>query len=156
MEEGENHKRMRERVRCILEEEGFETGDEVPLYIKYQKPLSDNRVSEADILAIKRGQILLIEVEDTEDPSPKLLIGDVATTNLASECRFKGEPLRLSNVGLFIVTREFKKNSRKEPQLSLIMKHLKLGDGCLTDFYVCPIRKFEEKLKKELTEAKNR
>lgn len=150
MVEGETHRRLRKKVLRILRKKKFETRNEVPLYIRYQEPFSVHHISDADIVAKKGERILLIEVEGTKNPSPKLVIGDVVTTNLARECRFKREPLRLSNVRLFIVTREFTAKSRKESQLSLIKKHLKLGEGCLKDFDICPIGKFGEKLEREL------
>jgi len=136
---------MREEVLSVLGDD-FETMREVPLYVKYQKPFSENRISKADIVAKKGNQILVVEVEATEDPSPKLVIADIMTTNLATECVFRKKPIRLSNVWLFIVAREFKDKSIKRRQLLRIKNHLKLGKGCLRDFDVCPIGGFKEKL----------
>lgn len=147
MAEGKAHRQIREEVLRILIKKGFESENEVPLYIRYQEPFSARHISNADIFAKKEDQTLVVEVEDTESPSPKLIIGDVATTNLATECRFKGKPLLLNDVRLFIVTRGFKEKSKKEHQLSIIWEHLKLGDGCLKDFEICPIGRFEEELK---------
>lgn len=153
MAEGEKHKQKVEKITQPLEKKGFEVNTEIYLYIEYERPFSAHRISICDILAKREDKTLLVEIEDKEDPSPKLILGDVCTTNLASEYVVDDnddEPIPISDAKLLVITRKLKEKSKKEEQFSNIKECLELQKGCLEDYEIVPFDNFEETLQESI------
>lgn len=135
MAEGKWHKKVRlERIEKYSKE-GYEVksshgNGKISLYLG--KPCRSTFLSDADIVLLKNGKIMIIE-EIQSTCSPKQAAGIVTATDLCDTCKVDKKLYDLSNIKLVITYKKQKEKSKKPEQLQLINDNLKL-DGCLSSF----------------------
>jgi len=151
MAEGETHQRIRNNLKTALssfELKSSHCGEgRINLYhLKSgEKPEPKNWLSDVDLVLLSNGAIkILIEIKD-KDITPKVILGIIEATDLATKCVVgKEEPKEVKDATLFIVvnsealkgsgTRE----SQKPDQLELIgeLMEKRLGNGCLKNLEI--------------------
>jgi len=152
---------MRENLKKALGKNGFklksshEKGGRINLY--YGKPAPENWLSAVDLVLLSNGAVKnLIEIKD-KDITPKVILGTIEATDLASKCAVgKEEPKEVKGATLFIVVNSRalrgsgKRKSHKPDQLKLIRGLMKkrLGKGCLTNLEIFEFDQNEKDFKK--------
>ena len=161
--EGETHQRMRENLKEALggfkPKSSHEKDGRINIY--HGEPVPENWLSDVDFVLLSNGAVkILIEIKD-EDITPKVILGTIEATDLASKCVVgKEEPREVKDATLFIVVNSRalrgsgKRKSHKPEQLKLIKKLMKkrLGNGCLKNLEIFEFDQDE----KDFKELKNR
>lgn len=169
--EGKRHQQMRTNLVKALANSGFEvkTSHEkghgkINLYHK-EKGL-EKWLSDVDLVLLKDGEIRnLIEIKD-RDITPKVILGTIEATDLATKCVVGKEEKDVKNAMLFIVVNSQalqgskRRKSCKPAQLELIeeLMRKRLGRGSLIGLKIFhefnqDEKNFEE-LMKVLTQGK--
>jgi len=136
MTEGEWHKKVRKRIKKEYEDRGYTvkfSHDDKTIVLSIGEAHLDTVLSEPDVVILKDDVIKKIIEIKYNDIQPKIMAGTVVITNICNQCKIDDESYELSNVFLSIVYKKPVEGSKKQEQLELIKKNLKV-DGCLRDF----------------------
>lgn len=139
MTEGEWHKKVRKRIK--KEYKGYTVKfahDDKKIQLSIGEAHLDTILSEPDVVILKDGIIKRIIEIKYKDILPKIMAGTVVITDICNQCKIDNKPYELSNVFLDIVYKKPAEGSKKQEQLELIKKNLKV-DGCLKNYDFEPI-----------------
>jgi len=105
---------------------------------------------DVDIVGLKKGSVRVI-VKIEEDNTPKTILGNVATVDIANACSVHAsgsdrKMVPLNGVVLFIVTPVSSEYAKTRPLVQMLKDRYNFMEGCMRDFIVTDEDAFENEL----------